>query len=484
MTNRTTPQLLIVDDNEDLLASWQRAFRKDFDTIVAASKQDALKELDYEPDVALFDIRLSDKAPEKQEGLELLQIFKGRYPDLPVVMISAYGDISTAVECMKLGAVDFVEKKDTLLEIRQRLYNALDRGKEVRRTRLLQEYIARKEPVDIIGESQSIKKLKADLIIAANDGYINVLILGETGTGKELVARAIHKYGKRKENPFTPVPIISLPETTIESELFGHEQGAFTDARKRRIGWIEKARGGVLFLDEIGDLPAHLQAKLLRFLEERNFSRLGSTKKIDIDLQVVSATNMNLENAVAEKSFRDDLYYRLKGFIITIPPLRERKEDIPLLAAHYLFKLKESGRSKISAISDDAMKTMLSYDWPGNVRELNLEIERAALVADQRGISRIETGDLSKGINNHAGVASLPSKEQFTAGFSIAEHLARTELSYIEEAMQSAGGKKAEAAKLLGLNDRFALRRRVKSIEKKFPHLVHDFERLFGLYFF
>ena len=270
----------------------------------------------------MLDIRLDEEDPQNQEGIDLLKQFPEQRPDIPVVMITAYGDVNQAVECMKLGAADFVEKKASLAEIRQRLFNALQHSQFSRKAKHLEEYLEQKEPLEVIGESPAIQEVKRLIQMVAKDGYIPVLIRGETGTGKELVARAIYRWGWRTNGPFVPVPLVSIPETLLESELFGHEPGTFTDAKKRKIGWIEKARGGVLFLDEIGDLPMQVQVKLLRFLEERHFTRLGSTSPIQVDVQVVSATHQNLEKAVEEGRFREDLYYRLKGMQIELPPFK------------------------------------------------------------------------------------------------------------------------------------------------------------------
>ncbi|MHA1325674.1 MAG: sigma-54-dependent transcriptional regulator, partial [Candidatus Helarchaeota archaeon] len=426
-------------------------------------------------DLVLLDIRLNDEDPHNQEGIDLLKQFLEHRPDMPVVMISAYGDVDQAVECMKLGAADFVEKKAGLAEIRQRLKNALERSQIYRRAKQLEEYLEQREPLEIVGESPAIQELKRLIQLVGKDGHISVLIRGETGTGKELVAKAIHRWSWRAQGPFIAVPLVSTPETLIESELFGYEAGTFTDAKKRKIGWIERAHGGVLFLDEIGDLPMEVQVKLLRFLEEREFTRLGSTSPIKVDVQVVSATHQNLEQAVAEKSFREDLYFRLKGIEIVLPPLRERKEDIPLFARHFLQKLKKDGRTKIESLSKEALESLMQYSWPGNIRELYMTIERAVLFADSNGHTIIEIGDLPSEISKQSIRLPSASKPQICKDFNLNRYLARVELSCIEQALQLANGRKTQAWKILGLNDRFALRRRVKIILEKFPSLKDEF---------
>ncbi|RMI14575.1 MAG: sigma-54-dependent Fis family transcriptional regulator [Calditrichaeota bacterium] len=373
-----------------------------------------------------------------------------------------------------------MEKKAGLGEIKERLFRALQFGRTRRTVKHLSEFIDRKEPVEFIGQSPRVAELNRIIQAVAQDGYISVLIRGETGTGKELVARSIYRRGWRYGEPFVAVPVVSFPETLLESELFGHEAGAFTDARKRKIGWIEKADGGVLFLDEIGDLPMGLQVKLLRFLEERQFTRVGSTEPIKVDVQVVSATHQDLEKAIAEGRFREDLYYRLKGVQIDLPPLRERKEDIALLADYFLQQFRKQGRTRIESISEDALEVMTHYDWPGNVRELRTAMERAILFATAHGHERIEKKDLPPEIktNVHHPSSTEPAESEIDEHFDLNYQLARDELKYIEKALRKAGGRKTEAWKILGLNDRFALRRRVHTILRKYPHLAEEFPQI------
>jgi len=468
--------LLIVDDNIQLLSSWQRALHREFEIITASTSSEAKQKINLNPDIVLLDIRLNDEDPTNREGITLLKQFLEQHPDLPIVMISAYGDVDLAVECMKLGAADFVEKKAPLEEIKQRLWKALERSQISRKAQQLEEYIQRYDPIEIVGESKAIKEIKKLIQIVAADGRISVLIRGETGTGKELVAKAIHRLGWRSKGPFVAVPLISFPETLIESELFGHEAGTFTDAKKRKIGWIEKAHGGVLFLDEIGDLPMEVQIKLLRFLEERKFTRLGSTSLISVDVQVIAATNQNLERKIQEGTFREDLYFRLKGMEIVIPPLRERKEDIPALVKYFLHRFKQEGRTEVQAISNEALDLLLNYDWPGNIRELRMDIERAVLFANAHGNRTITQNDLPPEIIENSTKSTATHPSFIKENFNVNEYLARVELSCIEEALKQADGKKTEAWKLLGLNDRFALRRRVNAIKNKYPKLLSEFK--------
>ncbi len=471
MSDINKPKLLIVDDDLPLLSSWQRALNRDFEVLPASNVDEAFHLFQSKPDLALIDIRLNEEEPENQQGVELLDRFLESRPDMPIVMTSAYGDIEIAVECMRRGAFDFFKKPSDLKEIRQRLYSALQHGKEKRKARHFDEYIKQSEPVEIIGESPQIQELKGVIDIVAQDGRISVLIRGETGTGKDLIAKSIYRSGIRYGEPYVVVPIVSMPNTLIESELFGHEKGAFTDAKGRKIGWLEKADGGILFLDEIGDLPFELQIKLLRFLEEREFTRVGSTSPIKVDVQVISATNQDLEKFIEEGKFREDLYYRLKGVQIQIPPLRERKEDIPLLVSYFLKQFHKD----VQEISSEALDALLNFEWPGNIRELKVCIERAVLFAKGRGHVRIEIEDLPNEVVNQEKNSSGTLKVEFNERINLAESLARYELAHIEEALRKAKGKKSLAWQILELNDRFSLLRRVKSIHRKYPFLLKEF---------
>ena len=376
---------------------------------------------------------------------------------------------------MQMGAVDFVDKQNPLPVVRQRLKRAWENRKLSQKTHQMEKYIKEIDPTEIVGQSPAIAAVKEQIQMVARDGEISVLITGETGTGKELVAKAIHRHGVRKNGPFVAAPITAVPATLLESELFGFEPGTFTDAKKRKVGWIEEAEGGVLFLDEIGELPENAQVKLLRFLEERCFSRLGSTRVISVDVQVISATNRDLEKAIREGRLRDDLFYRLKGFQIYLPPLRERKEDIPLLVEHFLYRLRKKGRTVVTGISEEALLALQQYEWSGNIRELMNAMERAVLFANSRKHERIFLEDLppdiSKGDINQEPIRRVGKGKRL----DLRVHLARAELACIEEALRLSKGKKSEAWKLLGLNDRFALRRRVKSLQRKFPEMIHEF---------
>lgn len=476
----TKPTLLIVDDNEEFLRSMIRWLRTDYELRSARSKDEALNSLSPPPDIVLLDLRLNDADPRNYEGMEVLQVLRARFPQIPVLMITAWDiGIDVAVECMKLGAADFIQKpRADIDEIKTRLARAWEQAQIARRVVELEEEIRLIEPREIIGNSPAIQEIKRLIKRVAQDGYVTVLIRGETGTGKELVARAIHASGRRSEGPFVPVAIASLPLPMIEAELFGYEPGAFTDAKERHIGYIEKAHRGVLFLDEIGDLPSDVQSKLLRFLEEREFQRLGSVEPIKVDVQVVAATNADLEGRMKEGRFREDLYFRLKVCEIFLPPLRERVEDIPLLVEHFLRLFHRRGR-RVNRISSQALEMVCRCSWPGNVRQLKNAIESALFWAELRGHREIEPEDLPSDVQKEGSEGyESRAKRVGSEGFSVEETLARTELACIEEALKLTHGKKTEAWKLLGYRDRFTIYRRVKRILEKYPHLVEEFPQV------
>ena len=482
--HRQQPVLLIVDDDESLLSSLSRALSDDFDVLEASSPEAAAAGFRREPDLVLLDIRFERESDGDRVGIRLLEEFLAARAATPIVMMSAYGDVETAVECMRLGAADFVKKPINITEIRQRLLGAVEHTKVLRRAAGLEERLQQIDPAELVGESPQMEEVKRLIGMVAEDGYATVLITGETGTGKELVAKAIHKVGWRSDEPFVPVAVSSFNPSLVESELFGHEPGAFTGAKERRIGFLEKAKGGVLFLDEVGDLPEPTQLKLLRFLEERTFARAGSSQELRLDVQVVAATNRNLEEAVAGGHIRKDFYYRLKSVQLNLPPLRERTADIPVLARHFLDVLRRQGRTRVDSIQIAAMEALARYDWPGNVRELRAAIERAVIYANQHGHGRIEKDDLPLDVlQPRVDGAILQTEPRITGQLvDLEEKLARVELGYIEAALRAADGRKAEAWKLLGLNDRFALRRRVKLLLDRHPELAAGFPTVRELY--
>lgn len=477
--------ILIVDDDADYREALGAALNKDFQIVSASNVSEARKRLDSGLTAVLLDIRLSKTDPSNQDGLLLLQNLKKTHPDLPVVMMTSYGDEVVATEAIKMGASDFLQKgqvnyRDLSLTVR----NAIDRTRWRRRAEELEKDLRRLQGWDtIVGDQPNVHAVRELVDMVAQDGYTNVLIRGETGTGKELVARAIHNRGWRKEWKFIEAPLANLPRDLVDSELFGHKKGAFTDAREGRVGYLENAKGGILFLDEIGDLPPEIQIKLLKFLENRTFARLGSSDPISVDVQVVCATHRNLEEQIRAGTFREDLYFRLKTVEITLPPLRERADDIPLLVDYYLNKNRR--RTNVIGISRPAIDQLMKYPFPGNIRELNTIVERAMLLAGTQSRSMIEPSDLRLGAQPGiaAAQAGPPSIDLGADGVNLDRELARVEFAYVSEALRSTEGKKTEAYRVLGLNDRYALHRRVKRIGAEYPNLIEEFPLVKKLYF-
>lgn len=372
--------VLIVDDEESIRSSLDGILRDEgYRTSVAASGEDALSLLKEElPDLMLLDIWMPGL-----DGLETLRRARELAPEQVVIMMSGHGTIETAVKATKLGAFDFIEKPLSLEKLLLSIQNAVKIGQLVEENRSLKAMIAKE--YDMVGSSPEISLLKEQIAIAApTSGW--VLITGENGTGKELVARAIHNQSRRREKPFVEVNCAAIPEELIESELFGHERGAFTGATTQRKGKFDLAHEGTLFLDEIGDMSLKTQAKVLRILQERKFERVGGSKTIEVDVRVIAATNKDLEEEIRQGSFREDLYYRLNVLPFHVPPLRERREDIPRLVSHFLdYFCSKEGR-EIKTITPAALATLQGYSWPGNVRELKNIVERLVIMTPEASI--------------------------------------------------------------------------------------------------
>ncbi len=478
--------IFVVDDDKEFVNSLTRILEGEYFVEVASNPEEARRL--FAPlkfDVVLLDICF-DPSTRDRQGVELLKEIKTQDPDIPVIMMTAYSDIETAVDTMKMGAEDYIQKnKVTLSDYKNKIDYLFREGKLRRKVSRLQQEIEKYEPLEIIGEDKKMQEVRSQINLVAQEGKTTVLILGETGTGKELVARAIHRTGIRKEGPYVVVSLSALNKETISSDLFGHEKGAYTGAVGRRIGFIEEADGGVLFLDEIGDLDLDIQVKLLRVIENREFMRMGSNKPIKVDIQLLTATHRNLERLIQENKFREDLYYRLKTYVIELPPLRERRGDIPLLAEHFLKQLKRQGRSTAEKIAPEVIEVFNQYHWPGNVRELKQAIENAVLNARLEGdkiitlrhVRGVLLGDRGKQLE--ARGEKIEARSQISETRSIAERLALYELNLVQEVLQKTRGKKMEVCKILGYKDRFALRRRVLTIFKKFPHLKMEFVDVF-----
>jgi two-component system nitrogen regulation response regulator NtrX len=367
--------ILIVDDEESIRTSLAGVLEDEgYRTVFAVDGLEALAAIETElPDLVLLDIWMP-----RLDGMETLQRLKEKNPGLTVVMISGHGTIETAVRSTKLGAFDFIEKPLSLEKVLVTVRNALGM------TRLAEENSSLRSMVlgdlEMIGETPAMLQLKEHIALVAETAA-SVLITGENGTGKELVARAIHSFSPRRAKPFVEINCAAIPEELIESELFGHEKGAFTGALAQKKGKFDLAEGGTIFLDEIGDMSLKTQAKVLRILQERKFERVGGTRTIDVDVRIIAATNKVLEDEIRTGAFREDLYYRLNVVPFVVPPLRERSDDVPLLAGHFLnlYCRREGRESKI--MGPETMELLKAYDWPGNIRELKNLIERLVIMA-------------------------------------------------------------------------------------------------------
>jgi DNA-binding NtrC family response regulator len=372
------PVILVVDDDPGVRESFRLILEDHYDVVDVPDGPSALEVVRASPmDLVLLDIRLPG-----MDGIEVLERIKAIDERVEVILVTAVKTVRTAVAAMKLGAFDYLTKpfeEDELLSLASR---ALERRTLEREVALLRSELARTHDLDeIVGKHPMMEKLHA-LITQVARTSTTVLITGESGTGKELVARAIHRHGPRREGPFVAVNPAAIVESLIESELFGHERGAFTGAHQRKLGKFELAQGGTLFLDEIGMLRAELQAKLLRVLQEREIERVGGTRSIKIDVRVIAATNTNLKDAVSRGTFREDLFYRLNVVPIVVPPLRERAQDVPLLAEHFLRRDTRDFNKRIEGLSPEAVAALQAYRWPGNVRELENVIERCVVLAE------------------------------------------------------------------------------------------------------
>lgn len=405
-----------------------------------------------------YDLVMTDLMMPRMKGTELVRRLKAADRDAVILLITAFGTIESAVEAMRAGAFHYITKpfrSDELLIHVQRAVEQRQMRQEI--DQLRNEVQQRYRFGDIIGRSPSMKRL-FETMAHVCELAANVLILGESGTGKERVARALHANSSRSTGPFVAVNCAAIPETLIESELFGYVRGAFTDARKDRPGLFQQARGGVLFLDEIAEIPVTLQAKLLRVIEDREVRPLGADKSAQVDVKLITATNQVLDDLVQEGRFRQDLYYRLNVIRIDLPPLRERPEDIPLLVDHFIQRFAHEAQRRVEGIDKDALALLVSHRWPGNVRELEHTVERAVLL----------------GKNSTITVADLPS--QLSAGeprkLPLAEAVARSftlrdlEREYIERVLEETGGNKSEAAKILGV-DRTTLYRKLDEYKLK-----------------
>ena len=436
---------MIVDDEKIVRESLYHWFTKLGHTVEKASSgSEALERLEKNP----FDLLFVDIRMPEMNGIELLEKVKTDYPETIVVIITAYGSIETAVKAMQLGASDYLLKPfkpDYLSLVMEKIIQQAKLANEYNYLKGRLEKIARYD--DIIGQSPAMDEI-FDLIPEVAQSDSSILLTGETGTGKELVAKAIHAKSKRSYLPFIPINCGAIPDSLLESELFGHQKGAFTGATRSRKGFLEVVSGGTLFLDEIGEVSAKMQIDLLRVLEDKKISRIGNCNPVEVDFRLISATRRDLEQEIAAGNFREDFFYRINVITIHIPPLRERKEDIPLLIQHFLEKYSQETTKRVDHITRDTIERLNAYEWPGNVRELENAIERAVVLSKSRTLD----------IQDFSFLQKTP------AMFSKPMSLRDMEKHYIQRILEECGWNVTRAAKMLDIN-RVTLHKKIKRFQ-------------------
>ena len=454
-------KILVVDDEESIRDFLQIMLKRDGHLVsVCASGKEALKLCEKEE----FSVLVTDIAMPEMNGIELLQKLKQKYPGIAVIVMTAHGSAESAVQAMKLGAEDYLTKPFQIDEMRLAIENSLNSLALKKENRELRTELGKSFSFEnIVANTPAMHEI-FDLIRRVSQTKASILILGESGTGKELIARAIHYNSPEKDAPFVVINCGAIPENLLESELFGHKRGSFTGAVADKKGLFQMADGGTLFLDEIGELPLPMQVKLLRAIQTRSFHAVGGTEDISVDVRIVAATNRDLEADVKRNVFREDLYYRLNVIQIRLPPLRERKEDIPLLAQHFLSKYNLSMGKAIKSISKEALQYLQSYNYPGNIRELENIVERAVALETKASIfpeslpqkltEGISPAQLSP-VQSTTEIAILPET------FDLEKNVVDFEKKFILRALEQSGGVKKKAAKLLGISFR-SLRYRIE----------------------
>lgn len=466
MYNGAVDKILVIDDEQDVLYSFRRIMASDSVEILGAKdpEQGLLLLSQEKPSIILLDLRIG-----RASGLDVLRKIRGLDLKLPVIMMTAYGGTSTIIEAMKLGAFDYLQKPFDMAHLKQVIASALKAARDMQQVVSYEPLLGSEDyDLGIIGKSPQMQRVfKLIGQVAASNAV--ALITGESGTGKELVARAIYHHSERSERPFLAINCAAIPENLLESELFGYEKGAFTGATSMRIGKFEQCNGGTIFLDEIGDMSLPTQAKILRVLQSGTFERVGGQQTIKIDVRFVAATNKPLEEAVARKEFREDLFYRLNVVRIEMPALRERKSDIPLLVNYFLKKIADQSSAKPKRISPEAMQLMQAHNWPGNVRELENSLQRAVVVSRGDVITEaaftfgaqpvIEPTPETAGGQDPLAAFAKQLIARAKANNSI-KLIPAAEKELIVQALQETAGNQVQAAKLLGIT-RATLRSRI-----------------------
>ncbi len=451
-------KILLADDEPSILKLHTHMIRElGYTPIVATDGQEAINKLSADIKVLLLDIKMP-----KKDGIEVLKFAKENYTELPVIMVTALHDVDTAVKAIKLGAFDYLTKPLDFDRLSTALRNATEVSNLKSEVYELQDKLRRSELFsDIVGESDKVKEV-FELVSRVLETDINVIIIGESGTGKELVARALHNGSKRRDAPFVAVNSSAITNELADSLLFGHKKGSFTGATEDRAGFFEQADKGTIFLDEIGDMELEIQAKVLRILEEKKVRRVGEKEEKLLDFRVIAATNRDLAQAVAENAFRKDLYFRLEEYPLYLPPLRERKEDIPLLARHFLQEFCDSNKIQEKKFNREAIQKLIEYSWPGNIRELKNVVRRSAVRAVESTVDHIVFSKLEEdtkstnALNNKT--SSVPQK-----GEGRLTSLDEIEKEAIEKAFTLSDKNAAEAAKLLGIS-RATMYRKLKKL--------------------
>ncbi|MBI2815482.1 MAG: sigma-54-dependent Fis family transcriptional regulator [Acidobacteria bacterium] len=442
------------------LPSHQRALVVEDDCELRANLTHILRELGLEVESApdgsagwrhiknsVYDILLTDLRLPGMTGEELICQARDLYPDLIIMVVTGYADVGSAVQVMKLGATDYIQKPFMRDELILRLQKAVEERRLRWEARELKQYSSHGEMGDLIGESAAMKRVK-EMVVSVASKRTTVLILGETGTGKELVARAIHDNSPRQDGPMVAINCGAIPSTLLEDEFFGHEKGSFTGAQALRVGRFEEANRGTAFMDEIGNMPADLQSKLLRVLQERECQRIGGSQTIRLDVRFIAATNVNLAQKVKSGEFREDLFYRLNVFPISLPPLRERKEDILLLAPHLIEKICNQEGIPTKQLSQEAIKRLLYYEWPGNVRQLENALEMAVILA---GDHEYLSPEHFPGIGRISGSEFVPYIDIPDDGVDFNSLVSEFEKNLILGGLKRAEGKRSRAALLLNI---------------------------------